>query len=158
MLKHQKEQLPGGEPETALLKNGYLFLLEKLPLRLEVVGLLDDFTEGVEPSLFRTLLLELDLDVDQLPVLDLLVLELLGLLALELPELVLPDLLALEPLALELLEVLAPVLDDELPEGVALLEVNAPVRSLVVGFLSSLVDAEEDAEVELLLGVLEYPL
>lgn len=115
-----------------------LLLLLKLPDRFDVLGLLDDLVDGDEPSFLRTLP---ELEVDQLPVLDLLELELL-----------------LEPVLPEPLEPALPAADEELPDGTEPLDVNEPVRSLVVGFFSS-VDEEEDDEVELLLGTeVEYPL
>ncbi|GAA3400889.1 hypothetical protein GCM10020370_06910 [Paenibacillus hodogayensis] len=124
-----------------------LLLLEKLPLRLDVLGLLVDFVDDVEPSFLR-MLPELDDDeVDQLPV-DLLELELLPD-----PELLdLPE-LELDPVLPELDPVL-PALPLVEPPETEPFEVKLPVRSLVVGFFSSLDDEEE----VWLFGTDEYPL
>jgi hypothetical protein len=111
----------------------YLFLLLKLPERLEVLGLLDDLVDGVEPSLLRTLP---ELEDDQLP----------ELFVLELPVLVLGLLVLDEPLA-------GGVVDAE-PDP---LELNDPVRSVVAGFFSSVLEDDEDEDGLAVLELL-YPL
>ncbi|MDF2722800.1 MAG: hypothetical protein K0Q59_2475 [Paenibacillus sp.] len=127
---------------------GYLFFDVKLPVRLEVDGAFD-LVDGVEPSLFFILLpvllllaLELELfEVDQLPVLPVLLELEFELLELGLLVLLLELLLVLPELVLGLVEL---ELLPELPLAAGVLlgvsapfVVNEPVRSLVVGFFSS---------------------
>jgi hypothetical protein len=133
---------------------GYLFFDVKLPVRLEVDGAFD-LVDGVEPSLFfillpvllllaleLELLLELELfEVDQLPVLPVLLELEFELLELGLLVLLLELLLVLPELVLGLVEL---ELLPELPLAAGVLlgvsapfVVNEPVRSLVVGFFSS---------------------